>query len=170
MTDEPISGHQHPTMMGTSGLAGCGCTPEEAANVDLILRYRQASAADRPGFFTADYRRHRPGMAHLADITGVSGSGMIGEEAFPDRADRILEVIASGDRVCAVWEVTGTHRGEFHGIAPTGANVRLTEVGLWRIEGGKIAESWFLADETALLMALGLLDARGGEGSSASSV
>lgn len=135
----------------------CRCSPEEAANVDLILRYRRAPAAERSSFFAADYRRHRPGMAHLPALTGVDGSGMVHEGAFPDREDRVLDVIASGDRVWAIWEVTGTHAGEFHGIPATGNQVRMVEVGAWRIAGGRIAESWFLADEAALFRAIGLL-------------
>ena len=135
----------------------CRCTPEEAANVDLILRYRRAPADERRSFFPADDRRHRPGMAHLPALTGVAGSGMVHESALPDREDRVLDVIASGDRVWAIWEVTGTHAGEFHGIPATGNEVRMVEVGAWRLAGGRIAESWFLADEAALLRAIGML-------------
>lgn len=139
------------------GEASCACTPEEAANVDLILRYRAASATDRPSFFTDDYRRHRPGIVHLPELTGAYGTGMVHEDAFPDRADRIVDIVASGERVVAIWEVQGTHLGEFYGVAPTGASVSFYEIGVWRIADGKIAESWFLADETSLIMSLGML-------------
>ena len=96
-------------------------------------------------------------MVHLPEITGTGGSGMVHEDAFPDRADRVIDVIASGDRVWAIWEVTGTHLGDFHGVAGTGNRVTMLEVGAWRLVGGLIAESWFLADETALLRAIGLV-------------
>lgn len=147
-----MADHVHPTLWGS-----CRCTEEEAANVDLILRYRDAPAAERKAFFAPGYRRHRAGMVHLPEVTGTPGSGMVHEDAFPDRADRVVDVIASGDRVWAIWEVTGTHLGEFHGVAPTGRRVAMMEVGAWRIADGRIAESWFLADEAALLQTLGLV-------------
>jgi SnoaL-like polyketide cyclase len=139
----------------------CRCTPEEAANVELILRYREAPAAERPSFFAPGYRRHRAGMVHLPEITGAGGSGMVHEDAFPDRADRVVDVIASGDRVWAIWEVTGTHLGDFHGIPGTGNRLAMMEVGAWRLAGGLIAESWFLTDEAAMLRAMGLVAAPG---------
>ena len=42
---------------------------------------------------------------------------------------------------------------------PTDAGVSFYEVGVWRLSDGKIAESWFLADETALIRSLGMLGA-----------
>jgi predicted ester cyclase len=45
---------------------------------------------------------------------------------------------------CVVLRITsrGTHRGEFHSIAPTDRRVEFTGMVIYRIAGQKIAESW----------------------------
>ncbi len=46
---------------------------------------------------------------------------------------------------------TGTQRGEFEGIAPTGRKVQIQEVAIYRLVGGKIVEQWGLPDIHGLL-------------------
>jgi hypothetical protein len=144
--------HRHPTLFGA-----CTCSPEEAQNVDLILRYRTAPAEQRPSFFAPGYRRHRPGLVHLPETTGEGASGMVEDQAFPDRHDIVVDVVASGERVTAIWRVTGTRAGRFLGVEPTGTDIDMWEVGAWRIVGGLITDSWYLADELGLARQIGLL-------------
>ena len=46
------------------------------------------------------------------------------------------------DRVVNNTRSTGTHTGEFLGIAPTGKRITVDHVEIWRIEGDKIVEQW----------------------------
>ena len=48
--------------------------------------------------------------------------------------------IVEGDTVAVRWRGSGTHQGELSGIAPTGTRVEITEVAIFRIEAGEIAE------------------------------
>jgi predicted ester cyclase len=41
-------------------------------------------------------------------------------KAFPDFRSVIEDQIAEGDKVVTRWRASGTHQGEFRGIAPTG--------------------------------------------------
>jgi predicted ester cyclase len=150
----PNAEHVHPLLFGE-----CRCTPDEAANVDLILRYRSAPTVERGRFFAPGYRRHRPGLVHLGEISGAAEgdrSGMITDDALPDRHDEIIDIVASGDRVTAMWRVQGTHDGPLEGVAATHRGVDVEEVGMWRIVDGLITDSWFLADEAALVRQIGL--------------
>src|ERR687890_2716784 len=61
---------------------------------------------------------------------------------FPDVVSTIDDLIAEGDKVVARWRSRATHRGDYMGIAPSGKEVQLTGISVYRIEGGKIAESW----------------------------
>ncbi len=76
-------------------------------------------------------------------------------EAFPDFAVRVEQVVAEGDRVVSRQVYRATHRGEWLGVAPTGAAVEWTGIQVFRIACGQIAESWGQADHLGLLQQLG---------------
>jgi predicted ester cyclase len=71
-------------------------------------------------------------------------------KAFPDWHETILDMVAEGDKVWLLAEVTATHKGEWLSflpyinrkvrLAPTGKETKFTYVGLYRIVDGKIAE------------------------------
>ncbi len=67
----------------------------------------------------------------------------IGEfhQAFPDFHSTIEDQIAEGDKVVTRWTMRGTHQGEFRGIAPTGEQITVTGIGIFRFsEEGKSPE------------------------------
>ncbi len=66
--------------------------------------------------------------------------------AFPDWTETVQDTIAENDRVVTRFVCTGTHRGMFMGIEPTGRRIRGVEVAIFRIEHCKIAEQWLFAD------------------------
>ena len=76
-------------------------------------------------------------------------------EAFPDFAIRVDQAFADGDMVVTRWTATGTHEGTWMGIEPTGTAVEYTGMQMFRIECGKIAESWGEANHLNLLQQLG---------------
>ena len=61
------------------------------------------------------------------------------------------DIVAEGDRVVIRFTSTGTHRGAFAGIAPTGRKVTIQEVAIFRVVGGKIVEQWGQPDLNGLL-------------------
>jgi predicted ester cyclase len=83
-------------------------------------------------------------------------------QAFPDLQITIDKLVASGDRVAGRLIERATHQGDFMGIAPTGKAVEFTEMGLLRIENGKIAESWYEVDMMGLMQQIGAIPAPGG--------
>jgi steroid delta-isomerase-like uncharacterized protein len=68
-------------------------------------------------------------------------------EGFPDLSVTVEEVMAEGDRVTARVVMRGTHRGEFQGIPPTGKQVEVKAIDMFRISNGKIVEHWGHADD-----------------------
>jgi steroid delta-isomerase-like uncharacterized protein len=80
--------------------------------------------------------------------------------AFPDLHVTIEDLIAEGDKVVARDTVTGTHQGDYMGLAPTGRPVAYDEIFVCRFRDGRIAETWGIVDVLAQLRQLGAIPAR----------
>jgi len=74
---------------------------------------------------------------------------------FPDLESTIEDLIAERDKVVAHWRAQATHRGEYMGIPPSGNRVDFRGISIFRIEGGKIAESWSVSDLLGMMQQLG---------------
>ncbi len=67
-------------------------------------------------------------------------------DAVPDLHWEIQDLVADEDTVAVrLWD-TGTPRGEWLGIAPSGRSVAAAEFAFYRFREGKIAEMWFVLD------------------------
>jgi steroid delta-isomerase-like uncharacterized protein len=76
--------------------------------------------------------------------------------AFPDLSFSIDELVAEDDRVVAKVTYTGTHRGAFLGVEPTGRSIRFTGVEMAVVHEGRIArEAWHIIDHGEILSQLG---------------
>ena len=53
------------------------------------------------------------------------------------------------------WTFQGTHRGDFMGIAPSGKNVSVVGIAIYRIADGRIAEAWVAWDALGLMQQIG---------------
>ena len=76
---------------------------------------------------------------------------------FPDVHATVEELLAEGDKVVERTTARGTHLGVFNGIPPTGREVTWTEMHIYRIDQGKIAELWSEIDFLGLLVQLGAI-------------
>jgi steroid delta-isomerase-like uncharacterized protein len=75
--------------------------------------------------------------------------------AFPDLHLSYSHQIAEDDLVAGRFVITGTHDGEFAGIAATGNTISLEGHDLLRVENGKIIEHWTMMDSAVLMHQLG---------------
>jgi predicted ester cyclase len=78
--------------------------------------------------------------------------------AFPDLKFTVDLVVAQDDLASTHWTATGTHRGEWLGIAPTDREVTWTGINIFRFECGQIVEAWGVADHLGLLSQLGAVE------------
>jgi predicted ester cyclase len=67
------------------------------------------------------------------------------------------DLVAEGDKVVARVSVSGTHRGEMLGLAPTGKRIRTSGIEVFRIEDGKMAEHWATFDVLGMLRQIGVV-------------
>lgn len=77
--------------------------------------------------------------------------------AFPDLEIRSEELIAEGDRVVERLTLSGTHKGTFMGMVPTGKHVTWGFINIYRIVDGKVVELWSEGDHLGLMQQIGLI-------------
>lgn len=76
---------------------------------------------------------------------------------FPDVISTIEDLIGEGDMVVARWRSRATHRGDYMGTPPSGKEVQFMGISVYRIEEGKIAESWTVEDQFGLMQQIGAI-------------
>lgn len=77
--------------------------------------------------------------------------------AFPDIHFTFEGEVAEGDKVAGRGYFTGTHKGEFQGVPPTGKKINVKFMDVWRFENGKLVEYWGQPDVMGLMQQLGAI-------------
>ena len=76
--------------------------------------------------------------------------------AYPDFHLELSELVVEGSLFASHWTCTGTHKGEFRGIPPTGKHITIRGMTLARVENGKIVEDRVYFDRLAMMEQLGV--------------
>ncbi len=84
---------------------------------------------------------------------------MMFRNAYPDLHVTVEDMIAEGDKVASRGTWRGTHRGEFMGVPATGKQVAVSYCDIWRVENGKLVETWTQSEELGLIQQLGVIPA-----------
>ena len=112
--------------------------------------------------FAPDFVEHEelpPGIP--AGSEGVKQLSTMFRSAFPDFKATIDDMIAEGDKVVIRQTWSGTHRGEFMGIPPSGKSVSFGVYDTIRIAGGKVVEHWGQMDTMGMMQQLGAIPTPG---------
>ena len=104
-----------------------------------------------------DYLEHTPFPGQAPGPEGVKQLFTMLYSAFPDIQTRIDDVIAEGDKVVVRTTLHGTHSGHFRGIPPSGKQVTVSSMAVFRVIRGKIMERWAIQDQLSLLQQLGVV-------------
>jgi predicted ester cyclase len=63
--------------------------------------------------------------------------------AVPDLTYTVEDQVVEGDKVVSRYTASGTHRGEFFGVAGTGKRIEMTGINIDRFdERGRLVEEW----------------------------
>ncbi len=124
--------------------------------IEAVWNNRNYSAANQ--LFAEDYVEHTV----LGDFVGADEfiqyiSGF--HSAFPDIKFKVHSLLAEGDLVAARWTASGTHKGNFQGIPPSGEEHDTAGMTMFRFANGKIVEVWGHWDRFGLLQQLGAIPA-----------
>jgi steroid delta-isomerase-like uncharacterized protein len=140
-------------------------TAQETSNKAVVRRFEEAvSSGDWEIISTTIDELVAPDAVIRSPVsTDATGAQKLKEifatlhRAYPDLHVAAEDVIAEGDRVVARNTVTGTHRGEYMGIPPTGKSVTYNEIFVFRVADGLIAETWGVVDVLSQMRQLGAI-------------
>jgi steroid delta-isomerase-like uncharacterized protein len=125
--------------------------------------YELINAGDIAGFgdlLADDFVEHQgaPGFPDTKEGTLAFFRALL--DSFPDLHMEVEDLIADGDKTVARVTTTGTHRGDFMGIPPTGSSAGMQLIDIMRFDGaGRVCEHWGVADMLTLLQQLGVVPA-----------
>jgi steroid delta-isomerase-like uncharacterized protein len=154
-----------PPSLSTSSPSPSTRPQEEQSNKQVVRQFFEAM--DRQDTETMDrlvsstnYSLHFSGMPPMDWNTNKKEFLAPFNKAFPDLSRNIVDMVAEGDKVAVSVNVTGTYKGEFQGIPPTGKQVSFTAMDILTIKHGKITEEWATADMMGLMQQIGAIPAR----------
>ena len=84
------------------------------------------------------------------------------EAAFPGYELRVEHMIAEDDLVSVIGRASGTHKGPFMGMPPTGKSWDVPLHITYRVRDGKIVEHWLVLDTAAFMQQLGMIPSNEG--------
>jgi len=111
--------------------------------------------------YTDDVTVHGlPGTEGAVDKQGMMDFYRAFWSAFPDAKVEPVEIIAGDDLVAVRLHVKGTHRGEIMGVAPSGNEIDVEQITIFKLDGeGRCVERWVRLDELSFLQQIGAMPA-----------
>lgn len=80
--------------------------------------------------------------------------------AFRDLQMRAEDLLVDGDAAALIFKASGTHTGEFLGLAPTGRRFEVSGVLIYKLRDGQIVHERRILDFTGVLVQIGVLKAK----------
>lgn len=102
-------------------------------------------------FLAPDYELYHPGSSDPLGRDDFPDFLASFHEGFSDFHMEVESVIAEGDEAAVRFVLTGTHRGVFMGVEPTGQKVVLPGEAFYKLRDGKIIEDRPLIDWATML-------------------
>jgi len=110
-------------------------------------------------YLAEDFINHDPPFGVSADREGMRTAAATMRAGFTDWHSELHELIAEGDLVVERFTAGGTQTGEVMGVEPTGREVSLPGINIFRLRDGRIVERWGRLDELGFLRQLGVVPA-----------
>jgi steroid delta-isomerase-like uncharacterized protein len=128
-------------------------------NKQIALRFIQEvfvaqdpAAADElaaPDFTPHSWGPVEPGIENLKAAQARVSAGL------SDARMDVHDVIAEGDRVAVRLTSHGRHTGDFMGMPASGKDYAISEIHVFRLADGRVAEHWRDADMLGMMRQLG---------------
>ncbi|MBS2018107.1 MAG: ester cyclase [Deltaproteobacteria bacterium] len=127
-------------LVGSLASSNVACTPAAAAPPSPAMAprplvERAVGEVFNAGQYDAVRRYFEPGFAEAEEAFARAIRG-----AFPDLHVALDRVVSEGDWVAIHWTATGTHQGDFAGVAATGRAARWSGAWFWRVVDGRIVD------------------------------
>lgn len=103
-----------------------------------------------------DVKEHDPAPNQGPGAQGYIDFFSMMRNAFPDMKVDVETMVANEDKVSFAYTLTGTHKGEFMGVSPTGKKINARGMQISRFKDGKMVERWGSSDELGILKQIGI--------------
>ncbi len=146
----------------TTSLEGFHATPA-AERADRLVRgfFDAVNAGDEAGIDQAVARSFLSYDKHgVRSRTGIKRYYSALRQSFSDLRFEMHEnigVLVGGDLVALRTIVTGTHVGEYAGVAPTGSRMQTSASHILRVRDDQVVEHWPVMDTYRILVAIGAI-------------
>jgi predicted ester cyclase len=107
--------------------------------------------------FVPDFVRYGRGSDQVTSVEDLKQFFVMLHSGFPGFQSTIEDLFSEGDKVVLRFTFRGTHQGEFMGIAPTGKQVTMAGIDIFRIADGKIVEMWNQEDVLSMMQQIGAI-------------
>lgn len=138
----------------------------EKANVEVVRKFFEVgpskgdlAAADE--LLDPRFSLHTPLPISGPGIEAMNTVITTCRSAFHDLHVTIHDLIPAGDKVTARFVAHGVHRGDFMGFPPTGKEIALSGIEIFRLKEGRIVELWGEANLMGLMQQLGMVSSKG---------
>jgi steroid delta-isomerase-like uncharacterized protein len=107
-----------------------------------------------------DYVNHNP-------HAGPGRAGLIGFmthwfDTLADTRVTVEDVLVANGSVVGRYTYRARHTGPFMGIPPSGADITMRSIDIWRVRDGVFAEHWDELNTLEVFQQMGAIDMRGG--------
>lgn len=121
--------------------------------------YERINAGDLSGFgdlLAEDFVEHEGGPGLPPTKEGTLAFFEMLRSAFPDMKMAVDDLLADGAKTVARVTATGSHRGDFMGVPPTGKPIDVQIIDIMRFDdAGLVCEHWGVADLLSLMQQIG---------------
>ena len=147
-------------------LVTTACQPVQRVSAMQAETPQQANQAVVERFYDEVVNQH-----HTEVMQEVFAADMVGHElgkveptmtdleliaAVPDMQLKVDRWMIAGDMLAAVVTVSGTHSGaDLAGVPATGKPITWSQIDMWRVKDGKIAEVWHNFGTADILQQIG---------------
>ncbi len=104
------------------------------------------------------YVNHDPSVeGHLPGPEVYRRAAVAFHTFFPDLHSMFEDILAEGDKVVVHGTGRFTHATEFMGVQPTGKQVTVAWICIYRVSNGQIVEQWMSSDSLGMLQQLDVI-------------
>lgn len=120
------------------------------ANIELLRRSWAAFDRCDVDAFAAclsdDWREYDAEGNIVSNLEQELEAMKLHRTAFPDRHTEIHRIVADSEMVACRCTVTATHTGRYRNVEPTGRRLVTRVMMFSRVEDGRLAETWAMAE------------------------
>jgi predicted ester cyclase len=129
---------------------------QNEAIIRTMVRLADEGKSEAWELISPDCVCHSGGKAYSLEEYGSKQSAML-HSAFPDLQHNIKDILTNRDKIVVYMDISGTHKGDYMGIAPTGKTATWTVIAIYRLSNGIVEEFWTEVDTLGIMQQLGFV-------------